>query len=55
MATAVIQQGDDGECFIVLPDDIAEELDLKEGDTMVWEIDFPAGGHVQPSVTVRKL
>ena len=55
MTTAVIQQDADGEFFIVLPDDIAEELDLKPGDDIVWEIDSPAGGHRLPSVTIRKL
>lgn len=54
MSTAVIQQDDDGEFFIVLPDDIAAELDLKPGDEVVWEIDSPAEGFRHPSVSMRK-
>ncbi len=55
MSTAVIQQDNDGELFIILPHDIAEELDLNPGDDLEWEVDSPAGGHVLPSVTLRKL
>lgn len=54
MHTAVIQTDEDGEFFIVIPDDIASELDLKPGDDLVWELDSPAGGFRQPSVIVRK-
>ena len=55
MSTAVIQQDSDGELFIVLPDDISAELDLKPGDDIVWEIDSPSGGFRHPTVTVRKV
>lgn len=54
MSTAVIQQDSDGEFFIVIPEDIAEELDFKPGDDLVWEVDSPAGGFRHPTVTVRK-
>lgn len=55
MTTAVIEQDADGGFFIVIPDDIAEELDFQPGDQAVWEIDAPAGDHRAPSVTIRKL
>lgn len=54
MSTAVIQQDGDGEFFIVIPDDIAADMDLKPGDDIVWEIDSPADGFRHPTVTVRK-
>lgn len=54
MITSTIQQGDDGDFFIAIPDDIIDELGLKPGDDLLWEIDEPAGGFRQPTVTLRK-
>lgn len=47
MHTAVIQQNEEGEHFIVLPDEIVQALDLKVGDTLEWEIH-------ESYITVRK-
>lgn len=54
MITSVIQQNDDGDFFITIPDEIIEELDLKPGDDLVWEVEHPTGGFRHPSVILRK-
>jgi antitoxin component of MazEF toxin-antitoxin module len=37
--TSIIQSDENGELFIVIPDDLINELDWKEGDTLDWSID----------------
>lgn len=54
MLTSIIQQDDDGEFFITIPDEIVEELGLKPGDDLIWEIESPADGFRNPSVILRK-
>jgi hypothetical protein len=34
--TLNVEENEDGDQFIVLPDEILQQLDLKEGDTMEW-------------------
>jgi hypothetical protein len=34
--TLNVEENEDGDQFIVLPDEILQQLDLKEGDTMQW-------------------
>jgi bifunctional DNA-binding transcriptional regulator/antitoxin component of YhaV-PrlF toxin-antitoxin module len=37
MVTVTVQEDENGDAFIVLPDEILEEAGLKEGDTVVWK------------------
>jgi hypothetical protein len=34
--TLNVEENEDGDQFIVLPDEILQQLNLKEGDTMEW-------------------
>ena len=34
--TLNVEENEDGDQFIVLPDEILQQLDLKEGDTVQW-------------------
>lgn len=34
--TLNVEENEEGDQFIVLPDEIIQQLDLKEGDTMQW-------------------
>ena len=33
-----IQEDDDGELFVIFPDEILESLDWKEGDILNWDV-----------------
>jgi bifunctional DNA-binding transcriptional regulator/antitoxin component of YhaV-PrlF toxin-antitoxin module len=33
-----VQEDDDGEAFIVLPDELIEHLGLQEGDILDWDV-----------------
>ena len=37
--TSIVQSDENGELFIVIPDDLIKELDWKEGDTLNWNIE----------------
>jgi antitoxin component of MazEF toxin-antitoxin module len=34
-----VQTDENGELFIIIPDDLINELDWKEGDVLQWSID----------------
>jgi bifunctional DNA-binding transcriptional regulator/antitoxin component of YhaV-PrlF toxin-antitoxin module len=34
-----VQTDENGEMFIIIPDDLIKELDWKEGDVLQWTID----------------
>ena len=37
--TSIIEKDENGELYLVIPDDLIKELDWKEGDTLNWNIE----------------
>lgn len=37
--TSIVEKDENGELYLVIPDDLIKELDWKEGDTLNWNIE----------------
>jgi antitoxin component of MazEF toxin-antitoxin module len=37
--TSIVEADENGELYLVIPDDLIKELDWKEGDTLNWNIE----------------